>query len=61
MQTKQIPQRTTPSKPMTKEQFMIEYVLRRASGMTEGGFSGDGAAETAARAWTIIQREKNKS
>lgn len=61
MQAKHIPQRTAPSKPMTKEQFMIDYVLRRASAMHEGGFSGDAAAETAARAWVIIQREKNKS
>lgn len=58
MQAKQIPQRTTPSKPMTKEEFMIDYVLRRASAMNGGGFSGDGAAECAAKAWTIIQREK---
>ena len=39
---------------------MIDYVLRRASAMHQGGFSGDGAAECAAKAWKIIQAEKGK-
>lgn len=42
--------------PMTKEQFMIEWVLLRASFREE--FSGTMAAETASDVWNKIQKLK---
>lgn len=49
--------RVTPTStpPMTKEQFLTQYVLARAT-IVSAGFSGDGAAETAVKAWDIIQK-----
>ena len=44
---------------MTKEEFMIEYVFRRA--VTQGGsLDAEGAARTAADAWELIQRRKDQ-
>jgi hypothetical protein len=48
-----------PVPTLTKEQFLIQYVLARA-GTVEAGFSGDGAAETAVRTWDIIQKACRK-
>lgn len=45
--------------PVTKEQFMLQYVLARAS-TVEDGFDGPGAAEKAAKTWAVIQAEKVK-
>lgn len=49
-----------PSVPtLTKEQFLTQYVLARAT-IVSAGFSGDGAAETAVKAWNIIQKACSK-
>jgi hypothetical protein len=45
-----------PQKPMTKEEFMIEWVLLRASFRTD--FSGVSAVEAASDAWDRIQKLK---
>jgi len=42
--------------PRTKEQFIIEWVLLRASFRTE--FSGTAAAEAASDVWDRIQKLK---
>lgn len=44
--------------PMTKEQFLLQYVLARAA--TVSDLSGPGAARQAAEAWRMIQAEKGK-
>lgn len=52
------PRLSTPSRSMTKEEFMIEYVFRRA--VTQGGsLDAEAAARSAAEAWELIQRRKN--
>jgi hypothetical protein len=43
---------------MTKEEFMIQWVLLRASFRTD--FSGTAAVEAAAAAWDKIQELKDK-
>ncbi len=53
MNTKPIPVRT---KRMTKEEFLIQWVLLRASFREE--FSGVAAAEAAAKVWERIQELK---
>lgn len=50
------PERTKNDLPMTKEQFMIEWVLLRASFREE--FSGMAAAEVASDVWDRIQKLK---
>lgn len=50
------PIRHNPELPKTKEQFMIEWVLLRASFRED--FSGVLAAQTAADTWDKIQRLK---
>ena len=42
---------------MTKEQFLIQYVLARAA-FREENFSGEAAARAAAKVWEEIQRLK---
>lgn len=56
------PRPRLPSKPapMTKEQFMIEYVLRRAA-IHPGGLEGSTAAKEASYAWDVIQSRKGTS
>jgi hypothetical protein len=44
--------------PRTKEQFMIEWVLLRASFRED--FTGTAAAQTAADTWDTIQKLKGK-
>jgi hypothetical protein len=44
---------------LTKEQFLTQYVLARAN-KVESGFSGDSAAETAVKAWGIIEKACRK-
>lgn len=46
-----------PAKVLTKEEFCIEYVLRRAL-IVEGGFTGPGAMENALSAWKMLEKEK---
>ena len=54
------PRLQEPKRPMTKEEFMIEYVLRRAS--TKGGsLDAEAAARSAAEAWDLIQRKKGQA
>jgi hypothetical protein len=48
-----------PVPTLTKEQFLTQYVLARAN-KVESGFSGDAAAETAVKAWDIIQKACSK-
>lgn len=55
MKPKPIPVR---AKKMTKEEFLIQWVLLRASFREE--FSGIAAARTADEVWNEIQRLKNK-
>jgi hypothetical protein len=43
---------------MTKEEFMIEWVLLRASFRTD--FSGTAAVNAASEAWDEIQKLKDK-
>jgi hypothetical protein len=43
---------------MTKEEFLIEWVLLRASFRTD--FSGTSAAEAASETWDKIQKLKDK-
>lgn len=50
---KPIPIRT---KPMTKEEFMIQWVLTRASFRED--FSGTAAARAASDVWDTIQKLK---
>ncbi len=45
-----------PEKPLTKEEFMIQWVLLRASFRAE--FSGVSAVEAASDAWDRIQKLK---
>jgi len=40
---------------MTKEQFLIQYVLNRA--LTSSNLNGRGAAEEAIMAWRTLQSE----
>jgi hypothetical protein len=44
---------------MTEREFVTAYVLARANGMAEGGFSGEGAARTACEVWKLLQRCEN--
>ena len=54
------PRLQEPKRPMTKEEFMIEYVFRRA--VTQGGsLDAEGAARSAAEAWDLIQRKKDQA
>jgi hypothetical protein len=55
MKTKPIPIRTKPNR-MTKEEFIIQWVLARASFRED--FSGIHAARTAAEVWDTIQKIK---
>ena len=55
MKTKPIPIRTKPNR-MTKEEFIIQWVLARASFRDD--FSGTAAAKAAAEVWDTIQRIK---
>ena len=50
---------STPA-PMTKEQFMIAYVLHRAA-IHSGGLGGSEAAKEASHAWDVIQSRKGTS
>jgi hypothetical protein len=50
------PERTTKELPRTKEQFLIEWVLIRAS--FRENFSGVYAAEEASDVWNKIQKLK---
>lgn len=57
MNTKQKPIfKTITSKKMTKEEFMIQWVMLRASFREE--FSGTAAARAAAEVWDKIQELK---
>lgn len=40
---------------ITKEEFLVQYVLNRAL-TASSGLSGDGAAEAGIRAWDTIQK-----
>ncbi len=53
MVRKPIPER---KKPMSKEEFLIQWVLLRASFRED--FSGETAAEEASRVWKRIQELK---
>lgn len=44
---------------MTKEQFLIQYILNRA--LTSNNLNGRGAAEEAILAWRTIQSELNRN
>lgn len=44
-----------PTPGISKEQFLIQYVLNRAL-TASSGLSGDGAAEAGIRAWDTIQK-----
>lgn len=54
MKTPNRPRLPSPLPVMTKKQFMVEYVLRRASTST-GPLNGDSAAKEAAYAWDVIK------
>lgn len=44
---------------MTKREFLIQYVLNRASTITDN-FTGEGAAKEALKAWEIIEKESRR-
>ena len=54
--SKQTPQTQEQPRPMTKEEFMIDWVLKRAAFRED--FSGTLAAKTASEVWDKIQSLK---
>lgn len=56
---KRRPRLQEPKRRMTKEEFIIEYVFRRAITQRDS-LDGEGVAIMAADAWDLIQRKKDQ-